>query len=75
MTFLPTHQQMKQAEAAQAKKVRAAYATTHDVNPDYVREFEILADMRRANMAYAYRRVRGLPPNAKTPYDARQFAA
>ena len=61
---------MNQAEADQARKVNAAYATTNSVNPEYEREFEILSDMRRANMADQFRRSRGLPPNGKTPYDS-----
>jgi hypothetical protein len=61
---------MNQAEAEQARKVNAAYATTRSVNPEYEREFEILSEMRRANMADQFRSARGLPPNGKTPYDS-----
>lgn len=31
--------------------------------------FDILSDMRRAEMAKEFRSERGLPPTAKTPYD------
>ncbi|WP_137162112.1 hypothetical protein [Pseudomonas asiatica] len=54
---------------AQAQKVRAAYAVTDSVNPDYEREFDILSDMRRAEMAQEFRAERGLPSTAATPYD------
>lgn len=60
---------MNNATEAQAQKVRAAYATTGNVNPDYEREFDILSDMRRAVMAQNFRNERGLPPSARTPYD------
>lgn len=60
---------MSKAEVDQARIVNAAYWKTGTVNPEYEREFETLADMRRANMADKFRDARGLPPNAKTPYD------
>ncbi|MHC5194845.1 hypothetical protein ACYSUW_13920 [Pseudomonas frederiksbergensis] len=66
---------MIHAEAAQAKKVREAYATTGSVNPAYEKAHSKLSDMRRANMADQYRRARGLSPNAKTPYDSTTQAA
>lgn len=53
---------------AQAKKVNAAYAKTNGLNPEYEREFDILAEMRRVAMAKDFRDSRGLPPDAKTPY-------
>lgn len=56
------------AEVDQARKVNAAYFKTGGINPEYEREFDILSDMRRASMAQAFRRSRGLPPSAKTPY-------
>lgn len=59
---------MHQAEAIQAQKVRAAYAKTGGINPEYEREFDKLSDMRRANMATQFRSERGLPPDANTPY-------
>lgn len=55
-------------EAAQVRKVRDSYAKTGDCNPEYQREFDALSDLRMAEMADNYRRHRGLPPNAKTPY-------
>lgn len=61
---------MSHAIAAQAQRVRAAYASTGSVNPDYAREFDALAEMRRASMADLYRKARGLPPSAETPYDS-----
>ncbi|MNC83728.1 hypothetical protein D3C75_1378500 [compost metagenome] len=61
---------MNQAEADQARKVNAAYGKTGCVNPEYEREFDILSDMRRVNMAVQFRSERGLPPTAKTPYDS-----
>lgn len=60
---------MTNAIEAQAQKVRAAYAVTGSVNPEYEREFEILSDMRRENMAQEFRAERGLPSTAETPYD------
>ena len=66
---------MNHAEAAQAQKVRKAYATTGSVNPDYEIEHSKLSDIRRSNMADQYRRARGLSPNAKTPYDSTSQAA
>ncbi|AGN82453.1 MULTISPECIES: hypothetical protein [Pseudomonas] len=60
---------MTNAIEAQAQKVEAAYAVTGSVNPEYEREFDILSDMRRAEMAKEFRSERGLPPTAKTPYD------
>lgn len=54
--------------AAQAQKVRQAYAKTGDCNPEYRREFDVLSDMRRKEMADKFRDERGLPPDAKTPY-------
>lgn len=60
---------MKNAIVAQAQKVRAAYAKTGSVNPEYEREFDTLSDMRRADMAEDFRHQRGLPPSEKTPYD------
>ena len=59
---------MTNAIEAQAQKVRAAYAVTGSVNPEYEREFDILSDMRRENMAQEFRAERGLPPTAETPY-------
>lgn len=53
----------------QAKKVREAYAKTSSVNPEYEREFDILSDMRADAQANSFRQERGLPPDAKTPYD------
>lgn len=66
---------MNHAEAAQAQKVREAYATTGSVNPEYQKEHSRLSDLRRANMANQFRRERGLNPNAKTPYDLTSQAA
>ncbi|OAS07754.1 hypothetical protein AYO08_10540 [Pseudomonas putida] len=60
---------MTNAIEAQAQKVRAAYAVTGSVNPEYEREFDILSDMRRENMAQEFRAERGLPSTAETPYD------
>lgn len=53
----------------QANRARAAYARTGRVNPDYEREFDILSDMRADAQAKTFRQARGLPPDAKTPYD------
>lgn len=55
-------------EVAQARKVNVAYAMTNSPNPEYEREFEILSDMRKASMADAFRKSRGLSYLAKTPY-------
>lgn len=60
---------MLNATETQAQKVRAAYAATDSVNPDYEREFNILSDMRRAEMAQEFRAECGLPSTAETPYD------
>jgi hypothetical protein len=60
---------MNNAIEAQAQKVRAAYAATGSLNPDFEREFDILSDMRRAEMAQEFRAERGLPSTAATPYD------
>jgi hypothetical protein len=61
--------EMRAIEAEQSVKVNAAYAVTGGLNPDYEREFDILSDMRRAHMGEQFRMERGLPPDAKTPYD------
>ncbi len=58
---------MTNAIEAQAQKVEAAYAVTGSVNPEYEREFDILSDMRRAEMAKEFRSERGLPPTVENP--------
>jgi hypothetical protein len=60
---------MNEAIAIQAQKIRLAYAVTRSPNPEYEREFDILSDMRADAQAAQFRRDRGLPHNAKTPYD------
>ena len=56
-------------ETAQARKVRDAYSRTGDLNPEYLNEFDVLSDMRMNGMAREFRNQRGLPRDAKTPYD------
>ena len=56
-------------EEIQAQRVREAYAKTGSRNPEFERECDILHDMRLDNMATQFRSERGLPPDAKTPYD------
>lgn len=57
------------AIALQAQRVNEAYAKTNGCNPEYNREFDILSNMRKVSMANQFRDERGLPPDAKTPYD------
>lgn len=54
---------------AQRKKVNAAYRATNSVNPEYNAQFDILSNMRAEAQAQQFREARGLPPDAKTPYD------
>lgn len=49
--------------------VRAAYAKTNSLNPDYEREFDKLSSMVNEYQAKCFRASLGLPDNAKTPYD------
>lgn len=59
---------MRQEEAMQARRVNLAYGKTNSCNPEYEHEFDILSEMRRKNMAEDFRKERGLPCDAKTPY-------
>lgn len=60
--------------AAQVSKVKTAYFTGGVSDPVYEQEFVILSTMRAAAQAERFRKERGLPPAAKTPYDARAKA-
>lgn len=59
----------KTAEEELAQRVREAYATTGDCNPEYEKLFDELSDLRAKNMAQAFRRQRGKPDQSPTPYD------
>lgn len=64
-----TNIQLIETLAAQAMKVNAAYDVTGGINPAYELEFDILCEMRAEAQAEQYRLERGLPQDAKTPYD------
>ena len=49
--------------------VRAAYALTNSINPEYEREFDKLSVLVNEYQAKCFRVSLGLPDNAKTPYD------
>lgn len=52
------------------REVNDAYSTGGGVqSPEYQKSFEELHDMNLVAMANQFRNERGLPPNAKTPYD------
>jgi hypothetical protein len=63
--FEQTKYERELAIAQLRKKVLNAYSA----NPEqYEKLFARLHDLRMDHMAQNYREIRGLPPNAKTPY-------
>lgn len=59
---------MNNAVTLQQQAVRDAYAQGGLANPRYEAAFAALSEIRLRTMADQYRRARGLPPDAKTPY-------
>lgn len=60
--------------SAQVTKVKNAFYSGGANSPVYEREFVTLSSMRAAAQAERFRKARGLPPDSKTPYDARAKA-
>lgn len=53
---------------AKRHEVRKAYAAHGFYSTEYRQAFDELHDMNMAFMAAGFRKNRGLPPNATTPY-------
>lgn len=53
---------------AKRREVRRGYSTLGFHSQEYQEAFDQLHEMNMAFMADRFRKERGLPPNAKTPY-------